>query len=228
MPGRVWGFRHAIGVPVSLGDAAEVAGTIVVRDRPRVLIALSMDPALQQRDDHVDRLRRIVQDEACVVARSRDEAIDQMRRGSQHLVYFYCHGGVDGQGRPFIRVGAPKDPAIARSTLSTYGIRWASTRPLVFVNGCHTADVEPERAVEMISGFLDTGHASGVVGTEITVFEPLATEFAELALTEFFAGVPLGEAVRRARVTILGRDLNPLGLVYIPFALASLALVRDK
>jgi hypothetical protein len=68
-----------------------------------------------------------------------------------------------------------------------------------------------------------TTNAAGVIGTEITIFEPLACTFAEKFAALFLAGVPIGEAVRRVRLAILSEE-NPLGLVYIPFVLASAAL----
>ena len=66
----------------------------------------------------------------------------------------------------------------------------------------------------------------GVIGTEITIFEPLATAFAEACLGHFLDGVPIGKAIRLARLKLL-QDGNPLGLVYIPFAVSSLALVEE-
>jgi hypothetical protein len=63
-----------------------------------------------------------------------------------------------------------------------------------------------------------------VVGTEVTVFEPLATQFAE----EFYAHwlddtQPIGEAIRRARLRLLAAG-NPLGLVYISYTAPYLRL----
>ena len=65
--------------------------------------------------------------------------------------------------------------------------------------------------------------AAGVIGTEVTIFEPLAVAFAEAFLRAFDAGSMLGWAVRDARLALLGQG-NPLGLVYIPFAAADLEL----
>jgi hypothetical protein len=67
--------------------------------------------------------------------------------------------------------------------------------------------------------------AAGVIGTEITVFEPLARAFAEACLRRFLEGATLGAAVRGARLELLGQG-NPLGLAYIPFALPGLRLQR--
>ena len=67
--------------------------------------------------------------------------------------------------------------------------------------------------------------ASGVIGTEITIFESLATLFAEAFFQEFVVKRrSAGEAIRRARLSLLRRCLNPLGLVYLPFVLPDLHL----
>jgi hypothetical protein len=41
---------------------------------------------------------------------------------------------------------------------------------LVILNGCHTTDLEPNRAIDLVSSFIEYAQAGGVVGTEITVF----------------------------------------------------------
>ena len=109
-------------------------------------------------------------------------------------------------------------------TLLGQRIEWHEPRPLVFLNGCHTTGLEPEQALELVSALVRRSRAAGVVGTEITVFEPLARAFAEDCLRRFLAGDPLGWAVRNARLELLKAG-NPLGLVYLPYALPSLQLV---
>ena len=93
----------------------------------------------------------------------------------------------------------------------------------MFINGCHTTAVEPERAYNLVAAFTNLAGAAGVVGTEITVFEPMAQAFAEECFEQFLGGQAIGEAIRRARLKLL-KEKNPLGLVYMPFVLASLGL----
>jgi hypothetical protein len=78
-----------------------------------------------------------------------------------------------------------------------------------------------------VTRFVEYAHASGVIGTEITVFEPLACAFAEECLRRFAGGDEIGAAVRGARLALLHAG-NPLGLAYIPFAPADLHLVRSQ
>jgi hypothetical protein len=148
-----------------------------------------------------------------------------MREAGIHLLYFYCHGGVQDRV-PFLKVGGPGERGITGDLLFSERIRWSSPRPLVFINGCRTTELEPETAIELVSSLVRRAQAAGVIGTEITVFEPLARDFAEAYLQRFLNGATVGEAVRGARLALLARG-NPLGLAYIPFALESLQLVAD-
>jgi hypothetical protein len=125
---------------------------------------------------------------------------------------------------PYIRVGDLAERPITAVTLLNEEIEWQDPRPLVFLNGCHTTGLEPEQALELVSALVRRSRAAGVVGTEITVFEPLARAFAEDCLRRFLGGAPLGWAVRDARLSLLKAG-NPLGLVYLPYALPSLQLV---
>ena len=87
------------------------------------------------------------------------------------------------------------------------------------------AHFTPEKAVEFVSTFIENG-AAGVIGAEIAIFEPLACAFAEECLRHFLQGVPIGEAVRKARLALL-QSGNPLGLAYLPFVLPSVHLVEQ-
>ena len=159
------------------------------------------------------------------VAKLRDETVAAMQAGGAPIVYFYCHGGLHDIEGPFIEVGPRDGPRIARNNLRD--VRWKQIRPVVFINGCHTTRVSPEEALELVSAFVETSGASGVIGTEITVFESLASAFAEAFFVEFVRnGRQAGEAIRRARLRLLKDSLNPLGLVYIPFVESSLWLRR--
>ena len=116
---------------------------------------------------------------------------------------------------------------LSPSFLRAKKIRWDITRPLVFINGCHTTALEPEQAIEFISPFIENANAAGVIGTEITIFEPLATVFAEECLRRFLNDAPIGEAIRGARLKLL-KNANPLGLVYIPYVIADLHLIEQE
>jgi hypothetical protein len=230
-PSGFWGFRHSIGVPLTIGgeldSPPDSPGELPYHGFPDMTLAVCTDEQMQERVTHVNGLKSLIPPERLHYADTRESTLKCMRDVKSHLIYFYCHGGRK-DGVPFLQVGPLDDPGIARDTLRWSKIRWSYPRPLVFINGCNTTDLEPENAIELVSGFIETAGASGVVGTEITVFEPLAVTFGEHFLSRFLTGgSSLGEAIRSARLLLL-KDLNPLGLVYIPFGLASLRLMEAK
>jgi hypothetical protein len=87
--------------------------------------------------------------------------------------------------------------------------------------------VEPEKVVELVGALGGTAHAAGVIGTEITAFEPMATVFGLEYMKRFLHGSRVGEAIRGVRLALLAAG-NPLGLVYVPFALGTLRLARVR
>jgi hypothetical protein len=99
---------------------------------------------------------------------------------------------------------------------------WRITSPLVFINGCHTAELSPE----LLTNFVDTFsmvRAGGVIGTEIAVDQALAAEVAETFFRSFARNETVGKAIRLTRLELL-RKGNLLGLCYTPYCLAELRL----
>jgi hypothetical protein len=78
--------------------------------------------------------------------------------------------------------------------------------------------------MSLVTSFIDNVAASGVIGTEITIYEEMAVRFGAALLHNIRSGVEVGESVRRARLTLL-KDGNPLGLVYLPLIAADARLV---
>jgi hypothetical protein len=84
-------------------------------------------------------------------------------------------------------------------------------RPIVFLNMCHSAQVNPGLAEGFVSYFLQRG-ACAVVGTECPIPAFFADTFAEQVFKELAKGGSLGKAVYEARKTCsIG---NPLALAY--------------
>lgn len=228
-PSGFWGYRHALGFPRTLGKADDVPEQMILRDSLEVVYGYSTD---FDPEEHVEKLQGVRQPIGWHHANNRRGILKLLVEKKPHLVYFYCHGGISATGVPFMEVGERDmlDPSNFSAAFSeTY---WEDPRPLVFLNGCHTTAMSPEVAVKFVEAFVQDARASGVIGTEITIFEPLARAFAEDCLRRFLGGepftepVPLGWAVRGARLALLKQG-NPLGLVYIPFASASLRLVKQ-
>ena len=223
-PSGFWGFRHALGLPVSIGEAPDAPVQITCPAAAEMTVGVSLDPGFIQRDRHAGVLQKLQPDLGWNYADSRDEALQMMHATRPHVVYFYCHGGLDGT-IPYIHVGPATDRGITADNLLAYDILWEEPRPLIFINGCHTTALEPDSAIDLVSAFVTNTYAAGVIGTEITIFEPIAVAFAEECLRRFLVDrQTIGEAVRGARLKML-KDKNPLGLVYIPYVIPSLKLV---
>jgi hypothetical protein len=219
-PSGFWGFRHQLGLPLSVRYGPEAVSTLV-GSAPSLAVAVSTDPRFVLRAAHEAALRAMCPD-GWSYADTREDVIRMLKEGRAQVVYFYCHGGADSEG-PYLHVGSGEEHRITPAYLRSREVFWEGAPPLVFINGCRTAAVEPERALEFVSTFVVTTGAAGVIGTEITIFEPLARAFAEECLRRFLDGAEIGEAVRGARLALL-KARNPLGLVYIPFAVPSLRL----
>ena len=225
-PSGFWGFRHALGLPVSVAEAPDVPGQIPFQGAPRIAIGVSTDPKLRLRETHEAALRKLRSGLGWERGATRAEVLRMLKGTRAQIVYFYCHGGVTASRIPYFEVGY-NESGITPDNLPANGIVWKNPRPLVFINGCHTTALAPEVAINLVAAFVEESAAAGVIGTEITVFERLACDFAEACLQRFLNGKRLGEAVRGARLELL-RQGNPLGLAYIPFALASLSLVEES
>jgi hypothetical protein len=224
-PSGFWGYRHALGLPVSTRYAPPVPTALELSDGLEFVAAVSTDPKFVRRVDHLERIRTRCGPARWTVADTRAGTLSTLKQSHPHLVYFYCHGGITADRVPFLIVGPPSSQdGIASDNFNAHAISWDSPRPIVFLNGCHTTALEPESAISFVTTFVEDCAATGVVGTEITIFEPLACRFAEECLTRFFVDrLPFGEAVRRARLSLLAES-NPLGLVYIPYVQTGLHL----
>lgn len=226
-PSGFWGYRHALGMPSSVGEGGDGAPEIVLQGG--ATLGACVYPGFERLAEHRKRLEALRPDLGLRLAEDRMAAFRVMGEEGLRLVYFYCHGG-ESKSVPYLVLGAP--PAgggsafIFPDNLRARRIRWLASHPLVFLNGCHTTALRPEQALQFVRPFIQYSRASGVIGTEITVFERLATRFAERCLERFLVdGEPIGEAVRGARLDLL-QDRNPLGLVYIPFVHAGLHVVE--
>ena len=219
-PSGFWGFRHSIGMP--LGSASEINHEILFQQTPELTV--SVFPSLDEWPLHKDTLKKLIP-AVWNISNTRADTLTKLKLTSPHVVYFYCHGGLKGSTQ-YIRVGNKNEKGITPDNLFNAGIWWESPQPLVFINGCHTTALEPKMALNFVSGFIKMHNAAGVIGTEITIFEPLARSFAEDCLYRFLVrGKTIGDAVREARLKLL-KGGNPLGLVYNIYANASLRLKK--
>jgi hypothetical protein len=221
-PSGFWGYRHALGLPVSIGQSPDASEEITLEGKLRMAVAIYRD--FTEVDAHCAAVRTLRPDTDWCLTTDRESTLRELHSRQPEIVYFYCHGGVS-LSVPYLRVGhGTSGPVITPDNLFESHVRWIQSRPLVFLNGCRTTDLNPERAIDFVSFFVEDAWARGVIGTEITVFEELAHRFAEECLRRFLVErQPIGEAVRQARLALL-HDLNPLGLAYIPFVMPTVRL----
>lgn len=217
-PSGFWGFRHELGFPVSTGR--HQAPSTIPREHLAMAVGVSTDPDLKLLKAHEDALRKLLPAGEYLHCDSRDGVFETLRSHPVQIAYFYGHCGTT-RGFPYIQVGPLGDGILPAQV--TMQLHWEKPRPLVFINGCHTTGLTPEQTFNFVSAFVRDAAAAGVIGTDITVFEPLARDFAEMFLRRFLSGTPAGAAVRGARLELLHKG-NPLGLVYTPFVLGRLSL----
>ena len=101
---------------------------------------------------------------------------------------------------------------------------WDQIRPLIFINACHSAELDPAALFNYIDTFVTAANAAGVIGTEVKVSQDLAMEFARRFFDELLSpGATVGSAMRSARMEFLSRG-NLFELNYTPYCWADLAL----
>lgn len=225
-PSGFWGYRHYIGMPASKQDSLSPDAEILCEIEPVIAAAISRDPRFERWDNHKKNLSLFHPAANIKVAQTRSETLTLLQEQQIHIVYFYCHGGT-ANDIPYLQVGNTDDAGITPDNLNAYSIHWYYPKPLVFINGCQTAAIEPRLLMSFVSAFTRVSNASGVIGTEITIFEPLACAFAECCIGEFLSGKEIGQAVRTARLSLLKAG-NPLGLAYAPFVKADLRLLLPQ
>lgn len=226
-PGGFWGFRHDLGLPLHLQEG-EVSTVIPRGDKVHAFAAISTDKAFEMRDAHLQEISELSRELGYLpsgwleILNDRTSCLARLG-GACQLVYFYCHGDVTSKRTPFLKVGEPTSGAIYAKSLLEAKIWWDKPQPLVILNGCRTTATSMDAMFSMVTSFFRQCNAAGLIGTEITNFELIACTFGRTLLRNFLQGEPLGLAVRRGRLELL-RLGNPLGLMYVLFALPGLCL----
>jgi len=245
-PYGFWGLRHFIEQPTSPlyksanGDKyelpPEVTNEIHVSTTVKLAVAVTRDAELDQKAI-VNHLKTLQQS---MSLSPPDEADDWAKvckmLEAPELAYFLCHGDYDAAKvlpEPYLGVGL-RDSNLAHRVYPNELLSWArppspkqwrDRRPLIFINGCHTADLKPDDILNFVDTFAVMG-ASGVIGTEISVRLPLAIEIGGSLLRRIAGGTTVGEAMYQVRWELASKG-NLLGLAYTPYCLADLHTVKD-
>lgn len=154
--------------------------------------------------------------------RTSGEILETLSARDYGLIHFSAHGAFDRRQPGESAIRLPDRTLLQPDDLFIPEImeRFAHNRPLVFLNSCHSAETGAsmtglggwaERLLEMECG--------AFVGAGWDIADPLGADFA-LALYRRLIddGVPLGEAVREARLHLQNREpANSTWLAYYLF-----------
>jgi CHAT domain-containing protein len=90
--------------------------------------------------------------------------------------------------------------------------------PLVFMNACGSSVLRATNSVSFPATFLENGNR-GFVGSEISIPDDVATVFSRFVYERLLLqSQPLGAAILGARIELLERYGNPLGIAYTAYA----------
>ncbi len=247
-PYGFWGLKHVVEQPLAVGRTRDgkftlknAATEILASGEIRLAIATTRDAALdaQAITKHFEYLG--ARPGVSVVPNIADTLNDTLKVVQEpEIIYFLCHGEFDTvEDKPYIGIGPKnggRDYRIYTTTFSEWGLnvappnldRWATRRPLVVINGCHTSDLSPGDVLTFV-GTLSKLNAGGVIGTEVSVQLPVALEVARLMFEKLLpangkAGQQVGETMRQVRWELANKG-NLLGLAYTAYCMSSLHLV---
>ncbi|WP_371400953.1 CHAT domain-containing protein [Kribbella sp. NBC_00662] len=217
-PSGFWGLRHDVGVPLSdNNDDAATPRLDVGGASPRTaLIGTVPDTVVAGVTNHAgDVISKLP---GSVHVTDRDLWFKEAAKPATYpILYFLCHGEHRDRGGPVLVLDKLGRAAISKSNLAAKHVA-LDHRPLVVLNACDTAALEPDKAISLVKGFTYNG-AGAVIGTETAIFPSLAYAFAKTFLDGALTpGTSLGSALRTARLELL-RLGNPLGLAYILYGL---------
>ncbi|MEA2165093.1 MAG: hypothetical protein QOK37_3220 [Thermoanaerobaculia bacterium] len=237
-----WGFKYQIEAPAQQvkanGKPVAAASSIRVTAPAKVFVA--MNRHLSFFSDHEKEIRAAIANANPQASLAVDPVPDRYSKIKAILggdpqaavIYFYCHGrGEQKQpNAPALLSALDFGKEAADGELLTGvdfdGGDWSGA-PLVFMNGCGTAGFTDAAPSDLVTRFIQGRKASAVIGTEVTIWELLAGEMANLFLSRFLGGAPAGLALLQARRALLGK-YNPLGLVYTLYGSANLRMEYEE
>ena len=236
-PFGFWGYRYAIE---QLSRVDQPAFTIPAAPNCEFVVGETQTGVdLNKLTTHVKTLRETLT-KALPNAQLREgkdrASIEALLGNDLPFVYFYCHGERVHIADPNTWLAVGERETITAADFIGWTLIWSDTqkkriwdevRPLVFINACHSLAIEPETLVSYLEAFVGTGHASGVIGTEVKINQDLAMDVAE----GFFAswlddGHTVESALRAVRMDLL-RQGNLVGLVYTPYCWSELQVKKQ-
>ncbi len=234
-PYGFWGFRHVLEHPLSTKEETDMAMEVerATEGMPLLLLGYQEErlskpqDQLRHRQEHQKELGKFM---TVMPQSSKEELKKKMEATSLRLVYFYTHcrheKHTEPGWEPYLELGETKKEKLVPTDLlywSKIKETWSRTRPLVFINACHSLDFTPGSLANFLRNFAYL-NVSGVIGTEISIAEPLAGEFALSFFSRLIKSQKVGEVFRQVRGGLLKKN-NPLGLIYNPYCSARLRMI---
>jgi CHAT domain len=175
---------------------------------------------------------RFVRGLACYLWAPEKDFPGQTPQPRAEIYHFHCHcetfGPPSGKYALILHtgrwVGGERRVELGSLRDALYQLRFMvpkaeGPRPLVFLNACGSTHVDPTEATSFPELFLEKGlDFLGVIGTEATIPEYFAREFAKRFYHRLFQGDNLGEALLASRWQMLRQFHNPLGILYTLYA----------
>ncbi|WP_040743157.1 hypothetical protein [Nocardia tenerifensis] len=232
-PFGFWGLSCVIEQPPSTSSPVD---TVLRRPEP-MSVFMAYDPDLDSNstDQHIVTLVGSLGARTMQTLRVSDLDIlgKALAEESMDIVYLYCHGGYSSaSAHPLARPGTVLQ--FGRRYLHPLDIgnwrrehwpipHWPNRKPLIMLNGCHTAALTSETLSNFVESFVVRAEGAALIGTEVTLEQGMAGWFGALLLTELTRGATAGVALRGARWAGLQRG-NVMGLAYTLHGLADLRL----
>ncbi|MEI9994286.1 MAG: CHAT domain-containing protein [Rhizomicrobium sp.] len=232
-PFGFWGFRYTVE-QLSRTDA--IAKEIVAAPDSRWVVGetqIGID--LKALDAHIAKLRALLAGalpKATLSEGRSRQTLEDLLGSNLPFVYFFCHGNKRNIADPNLWLAVGKDEPITAGDVVGwpriwYGklkkLFWDEVRPLIFVNACQSLAIESTTLVSYLDAFLGSGNASGVIGTEIKVSQPLAMDVGQRFFESWVRGETVEAALRAIRMDYL-RQGNMFGLVYTPYCWSELRI----
>ncbi len=238
-PLQFWGFKHAIELPPQQIESPKRSNKALggiqtkIEVDGKVKFVAGVNCEFLSEKSHFQQLGNLVGAVPLsppLKEYTAKELMTQLASSPVHVAYFFCHarGGSDFADSQLI-LEAPgtnkPEPILWYEFAQLLGGRQRWNPPtLVFLNACQTANYSPEALSPFLRSFVDQLGASGLIGTEISVWDTFAAEMALNFFSAFFNDRSAGMALLSARRALLAKR-NPLGLVYTLHASADLRLV---
>lgn len=174
--------------------------------------------------------RRVTRDElADQIIRKRDRP--DAPQGPSAIEHFSCHH-VRGKTKSAPDIVRLKPPGwfasripITASDLKKRSYGMEAKGGLVFLNACGTGPVSPRAVSSFASELYECGRTA-IVATWCDVPDSVAAFMSTYFYDALFSGASVGEALRRARLQLLRKKNNPLGLLYTVYGDADYRLVE--